>query len=236
MAGLGELQMVKNGWLEKYSVGRGIIPFKNWQRRWFCVDHAGLNYAKSPNEAPSRRTFIPFVAGSAASGDVVMAPVFLYPNVTKDIHPEATGDAFYFALRFQERGTPRLLLVRSNDRHDRDTWVRFLAQFVHAAALSGVPMAHPTVHRKGIDPDELDPRERLQLKQTIMDWDEGLQLRAVGAEEPLQPDHFDDCAVWASDDESHNPSRRGSKSAGQTPSAQSPRRAAAPPADDFDCL
>lgn len=246
MTGLGELQMVKSGWLEKYSVGRGIIPLKNWQRRWFCVDHAGLNYAKAPTETPSRRTFIPFISGSGSDGDVLLAPVFLYADVTEGIHPEASAASFcYFALRFQERGTPRLLLVRTADRAERDSWVRFLAQFVHAAALtSGIPAAHPTIHRKGIDPDELDPRERQVLKQTILEWDEGLQLRAVGAGEPLvAPDSFEDCAVWASDEDSHSPSRRGSKSAGQTPSAQSPRRpasnpsaAAAPPTDDFDCL
>jgi hypothetical protein len=241
MAGLEELQLIKSGFLEKYSVGRGIIPLKNWQRRWFCVDHAGLNYAKSPTEAPSRRTFIPFITGSCSAGDVVMAPVFLYPNVTEAIHPEAHGNTtYYFALRFQERGTPRLLLVRTNDAAERESWVKFLALFVHAAALSGVPTSHPAVTKKGIDPDELDPRERQALKQTIMDWDEGMQLRINGREDPLVArETFEDCAVWASDDDSNLQSRRGSKSAAHTPSAQSPRRpASSAPAggEDFDIL
>ena len=237
MTGLGELQLIKSGWLEKYSVGRGIIPLKNWQRRWFCVDHAGLNYSKTPTEAPSKRTFIPFVAGAGADGDILMAPVYLYPNVTESVHPEATGsNIYYFALRFQERGTPRVLLVRMHDPGERESWVRFLAQFIQAAALSGIPSIQGG-SKKGIDPDELDPKERLLLKQTIMDWDEGCQNRVIGAPEPaVPPDAFDDCTVWASDEESGHASRRGSKSNANTPSAQSPRARPAPGNDDYDCL
>jgi hypothetical protein len=263
MTGLADMEMMRTGWLEKYSVGRGLIPLKNWQRRWFCVDHAGLNYSKSPMEAPSRRTFIPFVAGPGANGDVVMAPVYLYPNVTESIHPEAVGSSiYYFALRFQERGTPRLLLVRTNDSAERERWVRFLSLFVHAAALSGIPPSHPSAQKKGVDPDELDPRERLLLKQTILDWDEGMQLRMAGVAEPVatREGSFEDCAVWNSDEEvSGHPSRRNSKSNNHTPGVQSPRRPssnAASPAlggsgapeldtpehgarengDDYDCL
>ena len=65
------MQTCKSGWLEKFSVGRGLLPVKNWQRRWFQVDHTGLNYSKAPSDKPSARTRIPFserIHGASAEG------------------------------------------------------------------------------------------------------------------------------------------------------------------------
>jgi hypothetical protein len=177
----------RKGWIEKYSVGRGMLPLRNWQRRWFTIDNHGLNYAKSNFEAPQRRTYVPFVSMST-SRDVTMLPVFLYPHVTEQIHPAATDPTlFYFALRFEENRTPRVLLLRCATAEERSSWVRFLSQFVHAASLlTGVPLAHPlSGYKRGYDPDELDAKEKKTLRQAVLDWDEGSQLRgAPGASCP----------------------------------------------------
>lgn len=238
MSSLHDIPVAKSGWLEKYSVGRGLIPLKNWQRRWFTVDHSGLNYSKTQFEPASRRTFVPFIANaSAANGDVIMAAVYLYPAVTAAIHPEATdASMFYFALRFQERGTPRVLLIRTQVREDYELWTRFMAMFVHAAPMSGVPPSHPASAKRGVDPDELDPREKIVLRQAVLEWDEGTHFRVGGdADTVHMPCSFEDCTVWASDDEGGSParnSRRNSSPAATPPSTANARVVA----DDYDCL
>lgn len=209
----------RTGWIEKYSVGRGILPIRNWQRRWFSVDNHGLNYSKSQFEPPAKRTYVPFVT-STTSRDVFLNPVFLFPNVTKDIHSEASeGGTYYFALRFEENRVPRVLLLRTRVPEDRDSWVRYLAQYVHAAALTtGVPAYHPLSaagQKKGYDPDELDAKEKKALRQVVLDWDEGAQLRAAGpgaVPDPIQEAqnqssnmNLNDAAVWGDDFDDDQP-------------------------------
>ena len=209
----------RTGWIEKYSVGRGILPIKNWQRRWFSVDNHGLNYSKSQFEPPAKRTYVPFVT-STTSRDVFMNPVFLFPNVTKDIHSEASeGGTYYFALRFEENRVPRVLLLRTRVPEDRDSWVRYLAQYVHAAALTtGVPAYHPLSaagQKKGYDPDELDAKEKKALRQVVLDWDEGAQLRSSGpgaVPDPIQEANsqtstmtLNDAQVWGDDFDDDQP-------------------------------
>lgn len=210
----------RTGWIEKYSVGRGILPIRNWQRRWFTVDNHGLNYSKSQFEPPQKRTYVPFVT-STTSRDVFMNPVFLFPNVNKEIHSEATEpNIYYFALRFEENRTPRVLLLRTRVAEERDSWIRYLSQYVHAAALTtGVPAYHPLSQqgaKRGYDPDALDSKDQKALRQVVLDWDEGSHLRASG-EPNLVPDpiaeaaqqsaagsagmSLQDAAIWGDDDD-----------------------------------
>lgn len=137
----------KSGWLEKFSVGRGIFPFRNWQRRYVVATHAGLNYSSSSTSAGEARTFVPFAScpdsslnnnssnsstltsstAVAAVGvcDVVQHPVFLIPVVSSSLHPEAKDQSSfsYFGIRFQEKGNVRVLLFRTTDAADRQQWV-----------------------------------------------------------------------------------------------------------------
>lgn len=202
----------RSGWVEKYSVGRGFFPVRNWKRRWLMVNHHGLNYSKDPKTEPQTRTFIPFTENSEKAkegqqvgkgrkaGDVKLRPVFLYPNVTAAIHSEATdANYFYFGVRFEESETPRILLLRTTDGQERDAWVRFIAQFVHAASiLSGVPMLHPVAMKNAKpDPEELDPKSQADLRRAVIEWDDGFQHRVDGT---VAPDVVESAPVnWDSD-------------------------------------
>ena len=229
------MDLQKTGWLEKFSVGRGIIPVKNWQRRFFTVNHRGLNYSKAPGIPGEARTYIPFVTVSA---EVMMNPVFLLPVVSSAIHPAATStDMFYFGLRFEEKGKSHVLLFRTSSAADRDSWVKFIGSFIHVGALSGVPVAHPldpTVPRAP-DPEELDVREKQMLRRTIIDWDEGQTYRAVG--DSIEPN-------WDSDDDAppiehklKDSPKSKNDSGRETPERQD-EAAPAPPKEqkDFDVL
>ena len=228
---------VKCGWVEKYSVGRGFFPVRNWKKRWLMVTHQGLNYAKDQGSPAAGRTYVPFVSktlGSAAAGGsgiqssnnqpstnitvimaqekermtkggVCMNPVFLFPVVTAIIHPEATDpNFFYFGLRFVETDTPRILLLRASTKEDREEWVRFIGQFVHAASLNGVPNMHPAIMKapKVRDPEELDARSQNEVRKNVMGWDDGFQYRAFGSEEPCENMH-EDPLNWDSDNETN---------------------------------
>jgi hypothetical protein len=187
-----KMELQKTGWLEKFSVGRGLIPVKNWQKRFFTVNHRGLNYSKAPGIPGEQRTYIPFVTVSA---EVQMNPVFLLPVVGPSIHPEAVlPDMFYFGLKFEEKGKPHALLLRTTSSADRESWVRFISSFVHVGAISGVPVAHPLDHSapRAPDPEELDVREKQLLRRVIIDWDEGQTYRVLG--ESIEPN-------WDSDDD-----------------------------------
>lgn len=171
----------KSGWLEKFSVGRGILPVRNWQRRWFVVDHRGLNYSKSPSHEAQRRTQVPFVT-LTPTREIALRPVFLFNNVTTAIHPEATSMSFfYFGLRFEEDGVAHVLLLRTALSPERDEWVRFIGLFVHSASVAGVPVSHPLcLTRRPYDPEELDAHEKTALRRVVLEWDEGVQHRQHG--------------------------------------------------------
>jgi hypothetical protein len=190
------MELHRTGWLEKFSVGRGLIPVKNWQKRFFTVNHRGLNYSKGPGIPGEGRTYIPFV--TAASAEVQMNPVFLMPVVGPALHPEAVlADKFYFALKFEEKGKTRILLLRANSSIDRDSWVKFIGSFIHACAVSGEAVAHPLDAKSAPrerDPEELDVHEKQVLRKVIIDWDEGQVYRAMG--ESIEP-----TMDWDSDDD-----------------------------------
>jgi hypothetical protein len=209
---LDGMELIKQGYLEKYSVGRGMLAIKNWQRRWFSVDHRGLSYAKAPHTEPRRGTNVPFVARDPA-GQVTMYPVFVYSTVNAGIHPEAKDEhMFYFALRFDEAGEARVLLVRTPAKAERDAWVRFISQFVHSASMSAGGPQHPLVAKRVLhDPSRLDPREQHALRATIGNWDEGVQYRTRPSDDGTDVPSIDDCIVHGSDDDaSGSPSRASS--------------------------
>lgn len=151
-----------------------------------------------------------------------MNPVFILPNVGQNLHTEATDSAvFYFGLRFEEKTKAHFLLLRTTSFVEREGWVKFLTQFIHAGSVSlGVPVAHPIdpsvprVH----DPEELDARDRLILRRTIMEWDEGQDWRqACSCPQPL-------VSNWDSDGEGgssgHTSPRKVAATAAQTQLAE----------------
>lgn len=238
----GDERVMKTGWLHKFSVGRGILPVKNWQKRWFSVNNTGLNYSKGPDVPAQQRTFIPFISKSAL--EVTLNPVFLLPTVSAALHPEAADpSAFYFGLRFEEGKAGRILLLRAESADDRAAWVRFLSQFLHVGSSSGIPVAHPLDSSipRGHDPEQLDAREKLSLRSVILNWDEGAHLRQVGE----CPDPIID--VWDSDGDGdgHTPGGAEERSRRQsvhnaTPSANhsghSSPRPTGIPQNEYDCL
>lgn len=173
-------ESTKVGWLEKFSVGRGVIKFKNWKKRFFTVDCNGLNYSKSDKKPGAPRTYIPFV--TKKTPEVSLSSVFLLSNVNSDLHPEAQDPSkkyLYFGIRFEENKRSFVLLMRTVDSSTRERWVRFLAQLVPCGVPYnlGVPPAHPqdpTLQRL-YDPEDLDERERKALRKVVLDWDEGYQ-------------------------------------------------------------
>lgn len=181
------MELSRSGWLEKYSVGRGLFPVKNWQRRYFTVSHSGLNYSKSKDVPADNRTYIPFVAAEGFH-EIRMYPVFLLPIVTAAMHPEASDcNFFFFGIRFEEKGKPHLLLLRTTTASDRDQWVRFIGQYIHVGSLQGVPLLHPLdpSSPKTFDPEELDANEKRTLRRAVLEWDEGQDLRVTyGAASP----------------------------------------------------
>ena len=237
--------VTKCGWVEKYSVGRGFFPVRNWKKRWLMVTHQGLNYAKGPNQEAQNRTYVPFIQSGNAKDGVKLRPVFLFPVVTAAIHPEATEPSMhYFGLRFEETDVPRILLLRTPSATERDGWVRFIGQFVHAASLNGVPISHPmTIRSAKPDPEELDGKAQMELRKSVMEWDDGFKERVVSLEASVA-----DAAApvnWESDDElslSQSPrtsdtgagvgSNRRPSQAHSSPQPQS----SPPPEPDDDCL
>lgn len=174
------MELSRSGWLEKYSVGRGFIPVRNWQKRWFTVTHDGLNYSKTPDVRGDGRTYIPFIATEGLQ-EMRMTPVFLFTHITESVHPAANDpNYFYFGVRFEEKSKPHVLLLRSSNFKEKDQWVHFISQFVHVGTNRGIPTLHPldSASPRTFDPEELDPSEKRALKRAIMDWDEGQDLRS----------------------------------------------------------
>lgn len=232
--------VLKTGMLEKYSVGRGFFPVKNWQRRFFIVTYRGLNYSKGPQLPASTRTFVPFA--SAGDSEVRILPVFLFPCMTPQLHPAATDPGmFYFAIGFEERDNSRMLLMRTPSTEERDDWVRFIGQFVHAAGRSGVSQSHPLNSRHRVfDPEELDPREKTMLRRNVLEWDDGMRTAVQGGvtmdpvadvppnwDSDEEPDdgalEADEEAPIATKEHSRGPSPRPSAEAGSRRNSRNPK-------------
>lgn len=152
---------------------------RNWQKRWFTVTHDGLNYSKTPDVRGDGRTYIPFIATEGLH-EMKMTPVFLFSHINESVHPAANDPSFhYFGIRFEEKGKAHVLLLRVASAKEKDQWVRYIGQYIHVGTSRGIPNLHPldSASPRTFDPEELDPNEKRALRRTIVDWDEGQDIR-----------------------------------------------------------
>ena len=108
------MALSKEGWLEKYSVGRGALPMKNWRKRYFVANVSGLDYFDNPPRSQTnnlkgkpldgdsrkgkskteKRKIYFSVANSPAlshTGSQRQLPVFLLPHIDESFHPAAVN-------------------------------------------------------------------------------------------------------------------------------------------------
>ncbi|RNE95174.1 hypothetical protein TraAM80_10357 [Trypanosoma rangeli] len=159
------------GWIEKFSIGRGFFSTKSWQRRYVMVDCKGIGYMHSPPKRPmkpsSARCFVPFEGPRKRNGEMCLRPVYLLRHVTPFMHPEVPDKSqgtfasissgsdvsceyHYFAISFQERDKRFFMLLRTTTLEDYNVWTLVLSGYVPAGSINTVvPVPHPLVTSSG---------------------------------------------------------------------------------------
>ncbi|KAH9586558.1 hypothetical protein LSM04_009356 [Trypanosoma melophagium] len=153
------------GWLEKFSVGRGLFSTHGWQKRYVVVAREGIGYmhrAPEPSMRPaSAHCFIPFEEPQRKRDGVKQRPVYLLRHVAPFMHPEISTedrgglsststaterfeDDHYLAISFTEGRRRLFLLLRCPSLEEYVVWTSVLSLYIPAGSLNTiVPIPHP---------------------------------------------------------------------------------------------
>eukprot|EP00755_Sulcionema_specki_P038625 Sspe_Gene.23746::Locus_9284_Transcript_1_1_Confidence_1.000_Length_660::g.23746::m.23746 len=110
----------KEGFLEKYSVGRGFTILRNWKKRYVRCKPNGLTYYKTLEDAKPQ--------GHVKFG----FDTTLFSQVDTTIHPAAKDSSMhYFAIQFvDESSKARMLLLRTSSKSEKEAWCSVLGDWM----------------------------------------------------------------------------------------------------------